>query len=383
MRLLRHPAVILFFALSLVPAALIGVNGPWSGGGEGPYLRPPSAFPTRFTPDVFRRVSTWFNDRIGMRYPLMVLDSHWRLQVWRVRFRGDVLFGTGSWLFFNDSPPEPAARSADLRGALRMADADIAQLDRQMAATRAQFATCGKASFVAIAPNKQSIYPEELRAGGIYLSSRLDDVLARLRPDARSMFIDPRPELRANKSSHGVPVYHPTDSHWNDLGAFIAYQKIVSTLAMNNAIDRPELATLEGVNVRVEDVAGGDVATRMLYLPWNFPDQNVVLRDLPSAPLSLDVRRDRVVITNAQGKRKLLILADSFGPPLASLLARHFAEVEMLSRPTWPAAFDGALAAEHKADVTILEIAERSLPELLQPPTRLDRTCAGAGQSSR
>ena len=377
MRLLKHPTIVLFFALALAPAVLIGINGPWFGGGEGPYLRAPSAFPAKFTPETFRRVSTWFNDRLGMRYPLMVLDSHWRLRVWHLRFRGDVLFGTGSWLFFNDSPPLPAAHSTDLRGSLRMADPDIARLDRQMAATRTQFTACGKTAFVAIAPNKQSIYPEELRDGGAYRDSRLDHVLAHLGPEARPMFIDPRSELRANKSRHGVPNYRPTDFHWNDLGAFIAYQKIVSVLAQNSAIDRPELATLEGVSIRAENAAGGDVAVRMLYLPWNFPDQNVVLAGLPSLPLSLDVQRDRVVITNPQGKRKLLILADSFGPPLATFLARHFAEVEMLSRPTWLAVFDGEMAAARKADVTILEIAERSLPELLQPPLRPERACGG------
>ena len=75
------------------------------------------------------------------------------------------------------------------------------------------------------------------------------------------------------------------------------------------------------------------------------------------------------MITNPAGRGKLLIFADSFGPPLASLLARHFAEVEMLSRPTWPAVFDGDAVARSSADVTMIEIAERSLPELLQPST--------------
>src|SRR5881394_2743336 len=150
MRALRHPTIIVFLALALAPAALIGVNGPWFGGGTGPFLRTPSPFPRNLAPNTFRRISTWLNDRLGMRYPLMVLDSHWRLRVWRLRFRGDVLFGNGSWLFFNDNPPAPAARSADLRGALRMAEADIAAIDREMAAARAQFAVCGKAAFVAI-----------------------------------------------------------------------------------------------------------------------------------------------------------------------------------------------------------------------------------------
>jgi len=375
MRAIWNPAILIFFALSLAPLVFFGINGPWYGGGTGPYLRPALPFPQRLTPETFRRVSTWFNDRLGLRYPLLVLDSQWRLRVWRLRFRGDVLFGHASWLFFNDGPPLPAARLADLRGALRMSEADIATLDRQMVGAKKRFDSCRKGAFVIVAPNKQSIYPEEFRPDGTYPRSRLEDLLARLGPDARSMVIDPRPELRAAKPRHGVPVYRPTDSHWNELGAFIAYQKIVDALARANLIDRPEIATLEGVEIKAETVAGGDVASRLLYLPGNFPDQYIALRGGAEVPLSVQSERDRVVITNPQGRGKLLILADSFGPPLAFLLARHFAEVEMLSRPTWPAVFDGVLIAARNPDVVMIEIAERSAPELLQPPTRLEAVC--------
>jgi hypothetical protein len=373
--ILRHPAIIVFLALSLAPAALIGINGPWFGGGVGPILRPPAPFPSSLSAQTFRRISIWFNDRMGMRYPLMVLDSHWRLAVWHLRFRGDVLFGNRSWLFFNDNPPGPAARSVDLRGRLRMPETDIAQIDRQMATVRAQLASCGKAAFVAIAPNKQSIYPEELRDAEAYLPSRLDDVLGKLTPQTRAMVIDPRSELRAAKRSHGVPNYYPTDSHWNDLGAFIAYQKVVSVLAQAGLVDRPEIATLEGSSVHAEPSAGGDVATRMLFLPWNFPDQRVVLRAAVEPAVSEVAGGDRRLISNPQGKGKLLILTDSFGLPLARLLARHFREVEMLARPAWPALFDGEAIARSKADVTMIEIAERSLPELTQPPHEIERAC--------
>jgi hypothetical protein len=81
------------------------------------------------------------------------------------------------------------------------------------------------------------------------------------------------------------------------------------------------------------------------------------------------------LILNPQGKGKLLIFTDSFGLPLAQLLARHFREVEMRPRPAWPALFDGEAIARSKADVAMIEIAERSLPELTQPPRALERAC--------
>jgi alginate O-acetyltransferase complex protein AlgJ len=374
--ILRYPTTMVFLALSLAPLALFGIDGPWLGGGPGPALRAPAPFPSRLVPETFRRISTWFNDRIGMRFPLMVLDSHWRFRVWDFRFRDQIIFGDGPWLFFNDDPAAPAARMSDLRGQLRMPDPDIAQLDRQLAAVQAQFAQCGKAAFVVIAPNKQSIYPEELRAGHPYRRSRLDDVLAKLSPQVRAMIIDPRPELREQKTRHGVPVYYRADSHWNELGAYVAYQKIVATLAQAKPVERPDLATLDGVGVHATPVAGGDIATHMLYLPWYFPDDRISLRGKAAEPpLEIESQRDRRLIANPQRQGRLLILSDSFGDFLVGLLARHFHEVEQLSRPTWPAAFDGERVALRKTDAVIIEIAERSLPELLQPPRRLERAC--------
>ena len=137
------------------------------------------------------------------------------------------------------------------------------------------------------------------------------------------------------------------------------------------------LATLEGASIEVEPFAAGDVATRILYLPWNFPDQRVVLKGGQSGPvLSVRSDGDRALIANPGGRRRLLIFANSFGAWIAPLLARHFNEVEILSRPTWPALFDGERVAEEKADVALIEIAERSLPELLQPARALERACS-------
>jgi len=374
--LLRTPATMVFLTLSLAPLALFGINGPWLGGGHGPALRAPVPFPSRLVPETFRRISTWFNDRIGMRFPLMVLDSHWRFHVWDFRFRDQIIFGDGPWLFFNDDPAASAARMSDVRGRLRMPDAAIAQLDRQMTAVRAQLAQCGKTAFMLIAPNKQSIYPEELRAERRYSRSRLDDVLGKLSPQARAMVIDPRPELREQKTQHGVPVYYRVDSHWNNLGAYLAYQKIIATVAQAKPVERADLATLDGVDVHVTPSVGGDIADRMLYLPWNFPDDRVSLRGKSEEPLlEIESQRDRRLIVNPQRQGRLLILSDSFGNFLMDLLARHFHEVEQLSRPTWPAAFDGERIALRKADVVVIEIAERSLPELLEPPRRLERAC--------
>jgi hypothetical protein len=288
------------------------------------------------------------------------------------------LFGREApWLFFSDDERHVPLRMADVSGRLRMPARDIAKFDHHMAKVRAHLAQCRITPFVFIAPNKQSIYPEKLRKfSAPYLPSRIDDVLEKVGPLTRAMLIDPRAELRAAKPRYPVPLYTPSDTHWNQLGAFIAYQKIVTALAQSNAIDRPELGTLDRYDIESTPTAGGDIATRLLYAPREYPDELVTLRPKTASDAMPPVAEVAAqVIRNSQGKGRLLLQGDSFSPWLAALLARHFAEVHIFRTPDFPWTFDGKLVRDVKPDVALIEIVERNLNLLVAPPSDLHLAC--------
>jgi hypothetical protein len=376
-RITRPAAVVVFFALALVPVAFFGATDPWADGTprETAARKP---FPQVLAASTFRRIAEWFNDREGLRFPLLRLGLDWSMTVWQPRVRGSVILGRGSWLFWSDDETGHTAAMADIRGRLRLADSVTKAIDTHLPAVRARYAACGRQAFVVVAPNKQSIYPEELGVGfSGYAPSRLDGLLEKLSPPARAMMIDLRPALRAEKSSHPVPLYYRTDTHWNAFGVFHSYRGVVEALGRANAIDRPELAAMTNYDPTISPYAGGDMAQRVLNAPWRFPDSDVVLT--PKPPLvtaTQTVGSDRITFANPAGKGRLLIIGDSFAPPLAPFLARHFAEVTVLERVYWQLAFDGAMTAALRADVTLLETVERALPDLATAPRNLDRACA-------
>jgi hypothetical protein len=197
-------------------------------------------------------------------------------------------------------------------------------------------------------------------------------LLERLSPVARSMIVDPRPALRTAKTNAPAPLFLKTDSHWNGLGAFVAYQTIVQALATSNAIDRPDLATLDHYDIAVEPFQGGDMAVSVLHLPWYFADEKVTLRAKVPPPIIRTEEGQRIVYVNPEGKSRLLLFGDSFAPPIAELLARHFKETDLRLKQIWQ------VPLEDKADVMLLQIVERHLPELVQMPPALVRGCPGA-----
>jgi hypothetical protein len=84
---------------------------------------------------------------------------------------------------------------------------------------------------VVIAPDKSTIYPEYMpdQIKVIGSKSRLDQFVDYMHEYGQTPVIDLRPDLL--EASKTEQVYYKTDTHWNLLGAHIAYAKIMSTLS--------------------------------------------------------------------------------------------------------------------------------------------------------
>ena len=371
--LVRPLAVVLFFALAVMPVLLLGVDGPWLGPGA-PSMRGRHDMPAHFRTDFFTAFDSWFADRIGLRLVLIRIGTGFHVGVLQRPTAREVVFGLDGWMFWPDDGDKVPVTMADARGHLRLGTEEIRQIGIHLRAIRERLAACERTALVVVAPNKQSIYPEYLlgdRAASA--STRLDDLLQRLDPSVSGMVIDPRPELRAAKVAPGPRLYNKTDTHWNQLGAFYVYRKIVQALERAHRLSRPELASLALYDVVVQRYEGGDLAVRMLFSPWRFPDRDVILRPRPDVPaVSSALLADRgQMLTNPQGMGRLLLEGDSFAPPLADFLARHFATVLVPETGR----LDGEVVARDRPDVVLLEVAERNLNRLAREPRQLVRAC--------
>ena len=369
----RPLTVVVFFTLALLPVLLLGIDGPWLGPGV-PSMRARHALPTHIRTDFFAAFDSWFADRIGLRLVLIRIGTGFHVGLLQRPTARQVVFGLDGWMFWPDDGDKVPVTMADIRGHLRLDPEEIRQIGNHLRTIRERLAPCGRIAFVVVAPNKQSIYPEYLLGDrALPASTRLDDLLHRLDPSVSGMVIDPRPELRAAKVASGPRLYKKTDTHWNQLGAFHAYRKIVQALERAHRVSWPDLASLAHYDVVVQRYEGGDLAVRMLFSPWRFSDRDVILRLRPEMPTvsSAIVAGGGRMITNTQGQGRLVLEGDSFAPPLADFLARHFATV--LAPET--GRFDGEVIARHRPDVFLLEVAERNLNRLAREPRQLARAC--------
>jgi alginate O-acetyltransferase complex protein AlgJ len=371
----RKLTVLTYFAVVLVPVLLLGYDGPWFGPGDIS-IRGRAPFPEKFAPGAFGGFDLWFADRVGLRFPLIYAGTSFHVGALHRPLDRHIVFGREGWMYWTDDGDTAPAAMADSRGKLRFTAAEVRRIDASLRTIHDRFAACGIPSAVFIAPNKQSIYGEFLINTDAGLpTTRLDALIDELGGEARDMIIDARPIMRTAKRERApLRLYNKTETHWNDLGAYYGYVAVVSKLARLMPIANPERIALDNYRMTVESYAGGDMATRVLFSPWRFPDENIWLtpKEPIAGPGQVQVEEGHFVYRNPRGSGRLVLFGDSYATQLVPFLAQHFEEVHRYAAD----AIDGGLAARHRPDAVLFETLESYAPRLLLPPIGLERACA-------
>lgn len=287
-----------------------------------------------------------------------------------------VIVGRDGWLYLGDS--YESTRTVDRRSA---SEADIAlgrEIGHAVEAWDLYLATQGVKLFrVMIGPNKGSIYPEHLPNWAKPASPNATDAL--LAGTGNSKYIDLRKPLLKAKKEQQADLYYKTDTHWNHLGAAVAFQEF----AQQSKSDAPEIKWLEpkdyaviGINPRI----GGDLAN-FLRLSDYFSDQDPIISalQLPIKTIHTDFDTKQVLYQggnpsigapqkpllvqsiDALNKKKVLWLRDSFGVAMSPLMAVIFSDVLQIH---WGEAIKPGgrliqLVEEWKPDYVFFTVVER------------------------
>jgi alginate O-acetyltransferase complex protein AlgJ len=293
-------------------------------------------------------------DHFGFRNLLIRLHGLTMVKGLGVTSSSKVVLGQDGWLFLADEGSLEDYRHTD-----PMSPEQLEEW-RQMLETRQKFcAVRGIPYLVVFAPSKHSIYPEEMppRDKPAPGPSRLDQLLAYMRErHSPVQLLDLRPALLTAKRD-GVRLYHKTDTHWNDRGAWAAYQAVMAAVRKDVPLVRVlsarefEPVTTSGPGM---DLAG------LLGLNDQYVEQSLDLK--PRIRLRLphveqDVVEPFTVAAGARGGPGVVVFRDSFFTVVLPWLAESFGRGAYF----WEYGFDAhVIEAEHPA-IVIQEIAERKL----------------------
>lgn len=275
--------------------------------GEARALSPAPALPRSWQQwrALPRDLEQFLADHFGLRIELV--RAHGLLR-YAVLLPTDlrVVIGRDQWLFLNGDGTIEQATGRLLRAAAIAEFAErAANLQARLVARNARF-------LVAIPPNGATVNRARLPAWAAQTPAVSEYDLMMKALAARGVAaVDLRPPLLAANSLH--PVYRRTDTHWNRLGALIAYNAVVAALRLPDwAIDPDRV--LRGF----APVPGGDLA-RLLAVAADVTDEEAQI-DLSSySPPPAEASRIETqfesggdLIETGRDGPTVLVLGDSF-----------------------------------------------------------------------
>lgn len=362
-----------FAALSLLPMALGSADG--STGEEGRSLAPKPALPSSIPgwavwTGAYER---WFNDHFGGREKLLELNSRVAMQVFGVSPTDQVVLGKDGWLYFTKEE-----LFADRRGEARLREAELEQWRTVLEGRKAWLATRGIPYVFAVPPNKVTVHPEHLPArhrSRPDLPTRMDQITAHLRAHSSFAIVDLRPVFA--EAAKSGPIYHATDSHWNEIGGYLGYcamldgwrQQGVAIEALPLAMFEKRTGPRRGDLVPLIPHSGIPAETSWFLAPREpLPGRRVELPpEWRQVPSEWGVWETTVVYENETGNGVLLSIGDSFMWQIMPLLASHFRRTVFVSALLMDFEVLQAMVGVVQPTVVLEERVERNVKWLPRP----------------
>jgi hypothetical protein len=287
-----------------------------------------------------------FNDHFGFRKRLIHWHNNWKYHLFRDQIGTEVIIGRDDWLFYTDGD-----MVEHYRGARQFTPQDLLDWQRLLEHRRNWLAQHGIKYLFIVAPDKQSVYPEQLPTWltKVRPDTKLDQFLAYMRAHSTVDVLNLRPALRDARRI--APTYFKTDTHWNLFGGFVACQEIVKDLSKL----QPELQppSLESFELENKLTSGGDLANLLGLDNSEITEDNTILMvqktNLPPLEISTNTTK------NPKARESVIIFHDSFGNAIKPFLGSSFGKVVYMGQQE----LDAGLIEREKPNIVISEIVER------------------------
>jgi len=255
---------------------------------------------------------------------------------------GKVIIGKDGWLFLGD---DYANTISSKRMGMNQEDTrTVEKVARSVEAWSQWLNNKGVVAFrIVVGPDKDSVYPEHLPDWSSHAPARPTDVLLRYVQD--DLYVDPTKALLKAKEQFLHPLYYKTDTHWNNAGAWIAFDELRKSLSKSQArLIWPQAR--EPLILNTHERLGGDLA-QFLRIQASLTDHETVLNfpdeyalpvehqdfnsgDITFAGQNIGVASPAspllVKSPHALNAKKVLWLRDSFGMSMSPLMSATFTE---------------------------------------------------------
>lgn len=306
----------------------------------------------------------------------MTVDSISERYLWRMSlirkynnfryFVGDrvfyhVLVGKDDWLYFTGDMSIPDYQKTSLinKSKIKRLTLVLKQFDEQVQ-------HYGGDLLVVIPPDKSTVYPQYMpdEVPVIGNESSLDRIVEYIKNNSNVQVLDLRSVMI--EQSNTSRVYYKTDSHWNCVGAYYAYNEILSQLEpLHPSLEIHPLDDFEIVHPQhsimdIVSVMNLDITEEVMDISPKFESILVTVNE------PVVGKSPRVVVNKIKDLPNLLVFHDSFYDTcLNKFIEPAFSRTVTIPYNSAEIADYLAIIEAEKPDVLIVEIVERLVEDFL------------------
>lgn len=344
-----------FFAACLVPSLGMAVTKQEASSenrrlAEFPELKKENEINTRWLPEA----GEYFQEHFAFRNELVTANALLNGKIFGVSTADGVIQGTDNWLYYKDS-------LEDYLGEELLSERSLFNIAHTLAMMQETLNEKGVQFLFTVAPNKNSLYGENMPYyDSLKVSS--DKNLVNLQKYLRQEQVS-YGDLYETLSEEKEVLYHKRDSHWNNKGAAVAAETLLSSLKKEHVSYKKEPYTIK------TDFTGD--LDEMLYPLATTPEEEVYYDRQTTFAYVGEVGSNfdpKITTVNPGSTGSLVMYRDSFGNAILPFFANSYASA-YFSRGI---PYQMTDLAEHQADTVIVERAERFLPEMAENPPQME-----------
>ena len=326
--------------------------------------------------DLLRTVATWdsytksleafFNDHYGLRTLLVHTNALLNVEYFKTSSASDVMLGKDGWFYYSTPKSGNEENFTDFYGKALFTADELLILKNNFLNLKNTLRKQNTDLIIVLAANKQDIYdeflPDSIRSkeGTFTRADQLDE----LAKENNLTFIDTRQPLKDAKNKYTYPLYYKTDSHWNELGAFVAYKEIMKAVKADGYTVNDVYKNNDPAISSAKDPNDQDLIQLLGLSGTIFDNQYITVKkqiDYTSDDDHTSTKPIRTELNNGSYPR-ILVFRDSFSTTLIPYLSESFSKATYI----WSPVIDYDLIKNEKPNIVIVEFVERFSNNLLQ-----------------
>lgn len=315
-------------------------------------------------PQAFEK---WYNDHFVYREDFLATNNLINFWMGKSPAPENVLLGIDNWLYYHVKERNVYEGKFDISNdSIQMIVNELEYRTMELNRRNIKF-------YVLIPPIKAEIYPEYLPK---YIKRSAhktitDKIIEAITANSKINLITCKNELLQEKKSK--QVYFKYDNHWNDNGAYIAYQKLINKISK----DFPSIGFNPKIKYKSAIKQGGNLANMIGFDLLLSEKTNTIILESPKSTVApkgnYKVIEDFAYPSEYEIDKqtpdsllpKAVIIRDSFFGALIPLVSEHFKRSVYIF-DSWQYRFNLDIIEAEKPEVVILEIYEPHISNILK-----------------